>query len=87
VLESLVAGQWLAGYDRAAVLRGIRCPALLLQADWAAGGMLPDADALSAAEQLAQGTRVRLDGVGHLMHWLAREKVVAIVLNFLESLD
>jgi pimeloyl-ACP methyl ester carboxylesterase len=86
VLDPLVAGQWLAGYDRGAVLRGVRCPTLLLQADWTVGGMLPDADAQSAVAQLPSAVHVRLDGVGHLMHWLARDKVLTIVLGFLESL-
>lgn len=86
VLQPLVAGQWLHGYAREEILRGIHCPTLLLQADWAAGGMLPDVDAVAAQQHIAGSVRVKIDGVGHLIHWLARERLLAVVLGFLESL-
>jgi pimeloyl-ACP methyl ester carboxylesterase len=87
VLEPLVAGQWLQGYAQQEIQQGIRCPTLLLQADYAAGGMLPDTDAVAAQRRIANSLRVKLDGVGHLMHWLARERLLTVVLGFLESLD
>ncbi len=85
VLLPLVEGRWLEGYDRDALLRRIQCPALLVQADVAAGGMLPDADAASAAALLAQGSLVKLPQVGHLIHWLAPEATARLACGFLES--
>lgn len=87
VLQPITAGRWLEGYDREALLACIRCPTLLLQADFSAGGMLPDADADRAQRRITNCLRVRLDGVGHLMHWLARERVLSLVIGFVESLD
>jgi pimeloyl-ACP methyl ester carboxylesterase len=87
VLEPIISGQWLTSYEQEAVLDAIRCPTLLLQADWSAGGMLADAEAARAQQLIANCTAVRLQGVGHLLHWLAREKVLTLVTGFLESLD
>lgn len=86
VLEPLVAGRWLEGYDTSSRLHGVKCPALLLQADYSAGGMLPDADAERALSALVHGSRVRVAGVGHLLHWLATEATQRYVSGFLESL-
>ena len=41
----VIEGRWLEGFDQAAVLRRVTCPALLLRADEAHGGMLPRHDA------------------------------------------
>ena len=87
VLDPILAGHWLDGYDRDAVLRNVHCPTLLLQADWSAGGMLADADAALTEKSIANCVRVRFEGVGHLLHWEAREKVLSAVMNFLESLE
>lgn len=86
VLDPLIAGRWLEGYDRDTILRKIECPALLLQADFAAGGMLPDAVAESAASLLRRGSHVKLPQVGHLIHWLAPDATLRLVSGFLESL-
>lgn len=86
VLEPLVAGRWLEGYDPDAVLRRVRCPALLLQADVAAGGMLPDAIAEQAMAALSDGARIRVAGVGHLIHSQQPDATLRWVTNFLCSL-
>lgn len=87
VLLPIVAGEWLAGYDLDAVLRGIRCPTLVLQADPACGGMLTDVDADRLRQSIADCTCVRLPGVGHLIHWQATEATLRLVTGFLESLS
>jgi pimeloyl-ACP methyl ester carboxylesterase len=85
-MRPIVDGRWLDGYDRDEILRRIQCPVLLLQADEAAGGMLPDDDALEVAGLVRDCTHVRLPGIGHLAHWTHTETVVRLVLGFLESL-
>lgn len=86
VLDPICQGRWLEGYDRAGTLADVRCPALLLQADPACGGMLPDADAADAAARLPRGYHVRLSNVGHLVHWAQPDTVMRLVNGFLESL-
>lgn len=86
VLTPLVAGQWLDGYNTDSIVKKIACPTLLLQADVAAGGMLSDPDADHIASLIADCTRVRLPGVGHLIHWMQTETTLRLALNFLESL-
>jgi pimeloyl-ACP methyl ester carboxylesterase len=86
VLAPIVAGRWLDGYRREAILRGIECPALLLQGDTAAGGMLPDADAAEALGRLRRGALVKLPRTGHLLHWLETPAVLRLATGFLESL-
>ncbi|WP_161603357.1 alpha/beta fold hydrolase [Blastopirellula marina] len=87
VLEPIVAGTWLAGYDRAEILSRIRCPVLLLQADIEAGGMLALEDAAVLKSSIADCTTVNLPGVSHLMHSAQPQKISDAVHNFLESLE
>ena len=86
VLTPIIDGRWLDGYDRDAILRRIECPTLLLQADYTVGGMLSDRDAASAVSLLRQGSHVKLDRVGHQIHWLAPEATARLVCGFLESI-
>lgn len=86
VLTPLLQESWLDGYDPEAVHRQVGCPALLLRADEACGGMLPPADADRFANWLADGTRIDFPGVSHLIHWLVPEMTLRFVTGFLESL-
>lgn len=86
VLEPIVAGRWLAGYDVQQVLSRLQCPVLLLQADAAAGGMLTDEDAALAERAAAECYRERFPGVGHLIHWTDTAGMTRRTLAFLESL-
>ncbi|MFO0867588.1 MAG: alpha/beta hydrolase [Pirellulales bacterium] len=85
VLEPIVAGRWLEGYDGLALAAGVCCPTLVLEADLAAGGMLTPADSARLAAALPAGTTVRLPGVGHLLHWLAPTDVLRPTLAWLEA--
>lgn len=58
-------GVMFAGYAAATLLPAIRCPALLLQADPAAGGLLSDDEVARALALLPRGSHVRLAGIGH----------------------
>jgi pimeloyl-ACP methyl ester carboxylesterase len=87
VFEPLIAGQWLDGYNLDAILSGIRCPVLLLQGDMAAGGMMADEDAALLESRLPDCARVKLEGVGHLIHWTQIETTLRLLAAYLESLD
>ncbi len=87
VLEPIVEGCWLERYERDSILRRIQCPTLLLQGDVRFGGMLTDEDANQVEKLIRDCTRVRLNGVGHLIHWVETGTVLRLVMGFLGSLD
>ena len=88
MLDAVVAGEWLDGYDQERVWQGLRCPALLFQSDPAAGGMLTDEDAAAVTRAGSDVALVRLaDGVGHQAHWQDSGAVTRHLQAFLESLD
>jgi len=87
VLTPVVEERWLDGYDLETLLPQVRCPALLLAADEAAGGMLTPADAETAAALLPQCTRVDFPGVGHQIHGTQPAAMLQAMLPFLETLD
>lgn len=87
VLAPIIAGRWLEGFDWAAALAKITCPAMLLQADLSVGGMLTDDDAAEAERLMPDCIRIRLPKVGHLIHWLQTETCLRSVNSFLESLE
>ena len=68
VLTPLIEARWLEGYDVAQVLSRVRCPALLLQADPTAGGVMSDADSDEVVRALSSCQRVRFPGTGHQLH-------------------
>lgn len=70
VLEPVVEGQWLDGYDLEALAGEVRCPVTLLQADLAQGGMLTDSDVRLLTARLGARLRLRgFPGAGHSIHW------------------
>ncbi len=87
VLEPIVAGEWMLGYDRDSILSRVRCPALLVQADPAAGAMLTDADAAEAAARMADCVSVRVAGAPHLIHWADPGAMVRLVQGFVTTLE
>jgi pimeloyl-ACP methyl ester carboxylesterase len=86
VLDPIVQCRWLEGFDWRQVFRKLACPALLLQADPAAAGMLTDDDAAEAAGLARSLTLVKLAGCGHGMHWTRTQDVANLTCAFLESL-
>lgn len=86
IFDPLLAGEWLDGYEVETVLTTLRCPTLLLAADWGAGGMMPP-DLTDRVERLIpRCTRVDLKGIGHTAHWADLETVLKLTAGFLESL-
>lgn len=87
VLDPLVAGDWLDGYDEDGVFAGLKCPVLLLQADAALGGMLVDEDVARLRALAADVTHIRMSGVGHMMHWQRTQEIANFTFSFIESLQ
>ena len=86
VLTPVIEGHWLDGFDLEAVLRGVRCPAMLLRADEGLGGMLGRAEAATWAGWMTDCVLMDFPGIGHLVHAVAPEAVVRVLLPFLESI-
>jgi pimeloyl-ACP methyl ester carboxylesterase len=86
VLTPPLEKRWLDGFDLLTVASAVRCPALLVVADPARGGMLPPADADPLAAALSDCTRIDLPGVGHLVHWQDPAATLRVLLPFLGSL-
>jgi pimeloyl-ACP methyl ester carboxylesterase len=87
VLDPIVAGSWLDGYDLAAIAAQVRCPVLLLQADSSAGGTLIDEDVAVLESHVADLLRIRFANAGHNLHTARTQEIVNLVFNFVESLQ
>jgi len=84
--EMTLDGSSLEGWDGEAVLRGITCPTLLLQASQELGGLMSDADVALAKRLLPRHVLVRFRNLGHALFLQQPEPVLRAVTNFLESL-
>jgi len=79
-------GSAMEGWDGEAVLRGITCPTLLLQANREVGGLMTDADVALAKRILPHHTHVYFRSLGHALFIQQPEPVLRAVTNFLEAL-
>jgi pimeloyl-ACP methyl ester carboxylesterase len=86
VLTPVLERRLLEGCDLGEQLGRVRCPALLLRADEAYGGMLSRAEAAEIVGRLRECVAIDRPGVGHLIHWLEPDATLRFVLGFLESL-
>lgn len=86
VLDPIISGQWLAGFDIESIFSRVPCPCLLVQADPGAGGMLTDTDADSVESLLSDCVRINFSGCGHLVHWSRTAELLNGVHGFVESL-
>ena len=90
-LEPLLADAWLEGVDLVAAAREVRCPVLLLRADPALGGMLPDADLAALLGALRDVALVDFSAgspwgrAGHGILGQFPDAVARFVIPFLES--
>lgn len=74
-----------AGYEMETLLPMIRCPVLLLQGDPAARAAMTDDEAERAMRLLKQPTRVRFDGLSHLMNNEDPQAVLRAMDDFLAA--
>jgi pimeloyl-ACP methyl ester carboxylesterase len=79
-------GRLIEHYDPAALLPRVTCPVLLLQGDPAKDGLMTDADVKRALGLLPKGAHVRLDGLGHGFHVEDAQRVLDLVIPFLQAL-
>jgi pimeloyl-ACP methyl ester carboxylesterase len=84
VFEPIVAGRWLEGYDLASLLRQVRCPVLIFQADGKAGGMLRDDEAQQIADTVRDCRLVHVAGAPHLIHWIQPQTILDAMEEFLQ---
>ena len=87
VFQSILAAQWLDGYDVDHVFSAIQCPTLLLQADVPSGGMLTAEDADHVVSLNSSVSRVQFPGIGHTIHTGATQTLLNTVLPFLETMN
>jgi N-formylmaleamate deformylase len=71
--------------DVLATMARIGCPALLMQADPEAGGVLPDDLAGEIAARLSNGEHQKFPGVGHNIHKDAPAEFAQAALSFLRQ--
>lgn len=86
VLDPIVAGEWINGYDLADIASQISCPVLILQGDPACGGMLREEDLAVLTGELGPLAQVRrFPGVGHQVHATRTAVVAALVRSWLSG--
>lgn len=87
VLDSIVAGEWLEGFEIQAVMQSVKCPVLLLQADVSAGGMLTDEDVADLKVWVEDLVHVKVPGCDHQIHWNRTAELLSSVHAFLGALE
>jgi pimeloyl-ACP methyl ester carboxylesterase len=80
VLNPILAGGWLTGYDLSSLARRVRCPTHVLQADAARGGMLDDAEVHLLTLLLGAHCHVmHFAGSGHHLHGAHAPEIVELI--------
>lgn len=79
-------GSSFEDWDGEKLLRQIRCPSLLLQANPELGGLMSDTDVKRALELVPDAMHVRFPTLGHALYIQQAEPVLRAVTDFLESL-
>jgi pimeloyl-ACP methyl ester carboxylesterase len=83
VMDAFRSGELFDGYDAPRLLRRIKCPTLLLQADPARGAHMDDLAVRRALTLLDAGQHVRVTGVGHQLQLTDRGTVLDAIRPFL----
>ena len=69
IIEPIINGEWLIGYNFEELAKNVDCPVLLLQADESAGGMLKDADVKLLKRNIKEEISHHFfSGAGHILH-------------------
>jgi N-formylmaleamate deformylase len=82
ILEWAETGE---GPDVVGTMKHVECPALLMQADPASGGVLPDAVAEQIVANLPNGELQSFPGVGRNIHKDSPQAFVRAAMNFLRQ--
>lgn len=83
VLDPIVAGRWMEGYDLPTIADAIRCPLLLFQANPLLGGMMVDDDAKRLCDSASDCTHIKVDAAGHLIHASQADLMASEIGRFL----
>ncbi|MCH8229533.1 MAG: alpha/beta hydrolase [Chloroflexi bacterium] len=86
ILRNVVSGRARGGGDPAESLAKIECPVLLLQADPDAGGILPDDYLAGIIPDSDEFTVKKILGAGHNINREHPDKMLPVVLPWLEAL-
>ena len=86
ILRNVVGGRARGGGDPTEALAEIGCPVLLLQADPAAGGILPDDFLAGIIPDRVDFTVTKIVGAGHNINREHPEKMLPVVLPWLAGL-
>ena len=73
-------------WDGEKLLRQIRCPTLLLQANPELGGLMSDTDVERALQLVPDASHARFPTLGHALYIQQAEPILRAVTDFLESL-
>ncbi len=87
ILRNVVEGRPLGADDPADMLARIDCPVLLLQADPAAGGILPDEYLAGMVPERDDFEVVKVEGAGHNINREHSELLLPIVLPWLKQFE
>jgi len=74
-------------FDGEAILKAIACPLLLLQANPALGGLLPDRDVERARAIQPATQHIKFDQLGHMMYLQDPTAVSSAIVSFLETVS
>ena len=85
-LAMTLDGSTLADFDSQALLRKIRCPTLILQANPELCGLMTDAEVQQAMRLLPNAKFVKFPLLGHALHQQQPQPVIKAVNAFLEAL-
>ena len=86
IFAMTLEGSSFEEWDGEKLLRQIRCPTLLLQANPELGGLMSDTDVERALELVSNASHVRFPTLGHALYIQQAEPVLRAVTDFLESL-
>ncbi len=86
VIDMVLDGRAVAGWDGAALIQVISCPTLLLQGNPALGALISDRDVARFQIANPRAICVRFESVGHQLYIHQPTPVLRAIMNFLGSL-
>lgn len=87
VLEQVLDGSVLEGYEVEKYLAAIECPVLLLQGQRERGSAIYEGEVDRVLPLMANVAHVQIEGAGHLIHIDQPERFIEVVREFLEAVE